>query len=66
MMDFLKHESSDTYKLMKKKFVDVFQKLETNDNAKNINKEFEVFCREVIVIRFNFAFYNNCWTRLIL
>ena len=56
-MDCLKH-ASGAYKQMKKRFVDVYQTLETNENTKNVNKDFEAYYREVIVIGFNFAPYD--------
>ena len=58
MLDCLKHASSGTYELMKTKLADVFQTLETNENKKSINKEFESYCREVIVVEFNSVPYN--------
>ena len=50
--------SSGTYEQIKRKFPDVFQMLETSENVKNINKEFEAYCREVIVIESNSVSYD--------
>ena len=58
MLDCLKHVSSGAYELIRRKFADVFKTLRANENVKNINEEFETYCREVIAIGFNSASYN--------
>ena len=58
MFDCLEHASSGAYELMKRKFANVFQTLETNENVKNINREFEACCGEVVVIEFNSLYYD--------
>ena len=58
MLNCLKHAWSGAFEQMKRKFADVFQTLETNENFKNMNKEFEAYCREVIAKGLNSAFYD--------
>ena len=45
---------------MKRKFVYAFQALEIRKNVRkeNLNKDFEEYCQELIVIKLNFASYN--------
>ena len=45
---------------MKRKFNYIFQALEVSENNRkeNLSKEFEVYCRELIVIGFNSASYD--------
>ena len=58
MLDCLEQASSGVCELMKIKFADVFQTLETNKNVKTINKVFEVYCQQLVVFGFNSASYN--------
>ena len=59
MLDCLEHAWSNAYQLMKIKFADVFQAFEMNENAKrNKSKEFEAYCRKLIVIKFNSTSYD--------
>ena len=58
MLDCLKRTSSGTYELMKKKFADVLQTLETNETVKTIYKELESYCLEIVAIGFNSGTYD--------
>ena len=60
MLKHLEDASNAAYEIMKSKFDYVFQALELSENVRkeNLTKEFEAYCRELIVIGFNSASYD--------
>ena len=60
MLKYLEDASNAAYRIMKSNFFYVFQALELSENVRkeNLTKEFETFCRELIIIGFNSASYN--------
>ena len=60
MLKHLEDASNAAYEVMKSKFDYVFQALELSKNVRkeNLIKEFEVYCRKLIVIGFNSASYD--------
>ena len=60
MLKYLEDVSNATYEMMKRKFDYVFQALELSENVRkeNLTKEFEAYCRELIIIRCNCASYD--------
>ena len=60
MLKYWEDASNAAYEMMKRIFDCVFQALEHSENVRkeNLTKEFEAYCRELIIIGFNYASYD--------
>ena len=60
MLKYLEDVSNTACEIMKRKFDCVFQALELSENVRkeNLTKQFEAYCRELIIIGLNFAYYD--------
>ena len=60
--------SNAAYKIMKRKFDYAFQALKINENVKreNLIKDFEAYCQELIVIKFDSALFDWSLIKLTL
>ena len=60
MLKYLEDVSNAAYEIMKRNFDYVSQALELSENVRkeNLTKEFEAYCRELIIIGFNSASYD--------
>ena len=60
LIDYLKAISLSAYRLFKEKFRSTFEALKSSENVRkeNLLKEFDSYCRELIVLGFNSSSYN--------
>ena len=60
LIDYLEAISLSVYRLVKEKFRPAFEALESSENVRkeNLMKEFDSYCRELIVLGFNSSLYN--------
>ena len=60
MLKYLEDVSNTACEIMKRKFDCMFQALELSENVRkeNLTKQFEAYCRELIIIGLNFAYYD--------
>ena len=60
LIDYLEAIPLSAYRLMKEKFRSTFEALESSENIrkKNLLKEFDSYCRELIVLGFNSSSYD--------
>ena len=60
LIDYLEAISLSAYRLVKEKFRITFEALESSDNIRkeNLLKEFDLYCRELIVLGFNSSSYD--------
>ena len=60
LIDYLEDISLSAYRLVKEKFRTTFEALESSDNIRkeNLLKEFDSYCRELIVLGFNSSSYD--------
>ena len=59
-IDYLEAVSLSAYRLVKEKFKPAFETLESSENVRkeNLMKEFDSYCRELIVLGFNSSSYD--------
>ena len=60
LIDYLEAISLSAYRLVKEKFRPTFEALESNENIKkeDLLKDFDSYCRELIVLDFNSSSYD--------
>ena len=60
LIDYLEAISLSAYRLVKEKFKPAFEALESSENVRkeNLIKEFDSYCRELIVLGFNSSSYD--------
>ena len=60
LIDYLESVSLSAYRLVKEKFKPAFEALESSENVRkeNLMKEFDSYCRELIVLGFNSSSYD--------
>ena len=60
LIDYLEAVSLSAYRLVKEKFRPAFEALESSENVRkeNLMKEFDSYCRELIVLGFNSSSYD--------
>ena len=59
-INYLKALSLSPYQLLKEKFQHIFEAVESSENVKkeNLQKEFDSYCKELIVLGFNSSSYD--------
>ena len=68
LIDYLEAISLSTYRLLKEKFRPTFQALESSENIgkENLLKEFDSYCRKLIVLGFNSSSYDLNFVKPVL